>query len=561
MNRKTRPPEPGQGLAQSSRKSEASLAATGVHGRWRGLLLSCIAVAPFYTVHAAHFFLFDNATGFIQNDQPYYVANGREVFERGNGFAHPNPFDADPAAPVIYFHWLTWIYGASVKFLGLDPAVCPLVLGAIAGITFARITLEIVRSQLRNSRFLVPLYLLSMWGGGLLCIGGLLFGRPPTSDITARLFAFDPADGWWFLNWGRNVMYPTEAVYHAIAAAAWLAMLARRDGLALLAAAAIATTHPFSGLQVLLFVGGWCGYRLLTLRSAAAAGRFALWLTMLAAFLGYYLVYLNQFPQHLAMQLDWTDEPEHWTLRLPTMLLAYGPVAVLAVWRLVQEPRPWKPDVVLWVGIFCITLFLIKHDLLTANHKQPIHFTRGYEWMPLFLLGLPVLQKGLIACWERCSTAATVLAMAAMFGLATFDNLCFIVASWTNEASVPHYLTAAERETFAWIEREKLQGVVLSTDQNLCYMAGVYTSLTPYWGHGYNTPQFMDKSKAIHDYFAFRKPAAWLERVDYLLVPKRVIRLPENEKSNWRPDARWEKIYENPGCLLFRRAPAANRAA
>jgi hypothetical protein len=51
----------------------------------------------------------------------HYVANGRAVFDRGNGLLYPNPSDADANAPVIYFHWLPWILGAVVTQLSIAP--------------------------------------------------------------------------------------------------------------------------------------------------------------------------------------------------------------------------------------------------------------------------------------------------------------------------------------------------------------------------------------------------------------------------------------------------------
>jgi len=63
------------------------------------------ALLPYYAVYVAHFARpTGGATGFIQDDMPYYLANAREIFERGNGITYPNPFDSDGAAPAIYFH-------------------------------------------------------------------------------------------------------------------------------------------------------------------------------------------------------------------------------------------------------------------------------------------------------------------------------------------------------------------------------------------------------------------------------------------------------------------------
>jgi hypothetical protein len=512
-----------------------------------------VALLPYYTVYAAHFLLHPDATGFIQNDQPYYVANGREIFERGNGFAHPNPFDPDPNAPVIYFHWLTWLYGAAVKFLGTDPAFVPLLLGAIAALALGLLTLAIIEIVLPDRRFLVPLFLLAMWGGGVLALGGLLSGGSGDEPLADRLLAFDPESGWWFLNWGRNVMYPTESVYHALVAATWLALLRGRENWAVLGGALLAATHPFSGLQLLGFLGFWLTYRRFVLRTGPAAARLGAWFLIVGAFLYYYVVYLNRFPQHVAMQRDWTENPEDWIVPLRTMLLAYGPVAALAVWRLVDEPRPWKSDVVLFAGCFCITLLLIKHDLLVRNAKQPIHFTRGYEWMPLFLLGLPKLQQLFIRVWEHGRLGRKVAFVALLFGLGTLDNLTFVAASWTSEAPIPHYLTRSEREMFAWMEEQRLTGVLLCTDRNLSYLAATYTSVRPYFGHGHNTPDFFQRIERMNAYFRFRQPAPWLEEIDYLLVAKRMLRIPKAHQGDWRPDGHWKKMRENDECLLLAR--------
>ena len=47
--------------------------------------LIVVAIAPFAVVYLGHFLSGSGATGFIQIDMPYYSANGREIFERGNG--------------------------------------------------------------------------------------------------------------------------------------------------------------------------------------------------------------------------------------------------------------------------------------------------------------------------------------------------------------------------------------------------------------------------------------------------------------------------------------------
>ncbi len=99
----------------------------------------------------------------------YYLAAGREIFERGNGFAYPNPLDTDPNAPVIYSHWLVWLFGFGIKILELDPVFVLLAVGLIFGLILTITTRLIVAEVWPQARFQVLLFYMTMWGGGLIC--------------------------------------------------------------------------------------------------------------------------------------------------------------------------------------------------------------------------------------------------------------------------------------------------------------------------------------------------------------------------------------------------------
>src|SRR5207249_955712 len=107
--------------------------------------------------------------------------------------------------------------------------------------------------------------------------------------------------------------------------------------------------------------------------------------SLLALLLGYYLVFLEAYEPHRALRRTWSLA---WTQTSASMLLAYGPAALLAAARLLQGRRRLRPDVALWVTCFAVSFLLSKHDWFTSP-RQPLHFTRGYVWLPLWLLGLP----------------------------------------------------------------------------------------------------------------------------------------------------------------------------
>jgi len=138
------------------------------------MLWSLVALMPFWSLFVAHSVRGQYlATGFIQYDQAYYVANGREIFERGNGLGYCNPYDTSVDAPVIYYHWLPWLFGVGVSLFNIDPGGWFLAIGIAAGIAFAFGTFRLVEAILPSPRFLPGLYLLAMWGGGLFVVTAL----------------------------------------------------------------------------------------------------------------------------------------------------------------------------------------------------------------------------------------------------------------------------------------------------------------------------------------------------------------------------------------------------
>lgn len=190
-------------------------------------------------------------------EMPYYCADGREIFERGNGFMYCNPYDPDPAAPVIYFHWLLWLLGFMTMKLHISPGMATVATGAVAGVVCAWLTFRLVEAILPSRRWLGLCYLAVMWGGGLLVAAAGVANLCTGQQLVVNLLRFDPFEGCWFLNWGRNLVLPNETVYHALVAWCWLAVVRDRQWPAVAAVTALAATHPFSGVQHLLVLGAW----------------------------------------------------------------------------------------------------------------------------------------------------------------------------------------------------------------------------------------------------------------------------------------------------------------
>ncbi len=501
-----------------------------------------LAVLPFLSLHVAQYVRGPGVpTGFICYDLPYYVANGREIFERGNGLGYGNPYDPAAAPPAIYYHLLSWVFGCGVSVCGIPPAVLFLTVGVVAAVLFGYGTFRLVEAVLPGDGLVPPMFLLSMWGGGLFVLAALGGNLARGEAWHHDLFRLDPHDGWWFLNWGRNAVFPTEAAYHALSVQAWLGAVTRRHWRSVAAVAVLAATHPFSGIQQLLIIGAWLLLSAIGDRSARPP--LAVLCLVGLAFVGYYFGYLPRFPEHRQIFAEWSLD---WTLPPATMLAAYGPVAMLAATRCWQDRRRWRPEMTFFVIAACVSLVLAKHEIV-APPRQPLHFTRGYIWMPLCLLGLPLVQRAAPAAAARWSHAARVGAAAVCCGLFCCDNVAWLTSRWVSNGDELR-TSRAMLDIFRQLDTRHERGVALifhgdGTDDN--YLLATFTQLDPFIGHVFLCPDRDARYAAL---------ARWAETgsADPLFAAVDVLILPTRRTYPVAAGA-WETICANPRFHALRR--------
>ncbi len=515
-------------------------------GHWyRSVAWIVLATIPLLLPVAWHFLSSATATGFVSYDAPYYMTNARAIFERGNGFAYPNPYDPSADAPIIYFHGLIWALGFAEKLLHLDPGYLFAGFGVIAALVCSALTFGLVKTVLPDRRGRGWLFLLTMWGGGLLCLGGLAVSWWRGEVSLESLFVIDQPNGWWFPNWGRNLLLPTEATYHALVAFTWLGVLRRKWIWAIGGVAALIATHPFSGLQQLLIVAAWGGFLALRDRRAADVLRFGVLALLFVAFDWYQFGFLMRFPQHVALVESWSDL---WLLSVPFIVLASGPVIALAMWRLWRAR--WRPSDAEWFLLLAgvITLVLMKHDWL-IRARQPAHFTRGYNWLPWWLVALPQIQATAVRWWTSLSGCRGRLLAAGLAVGFIFDNACFIARECAASKASGYHLSAEQRAMFAWMEGAKLSGVLLCGDPALSYLSATYTSVRPYYGHIVNTPDFSSRTTLVSAWYFGGLTGSWMDAIDYVLIDRR-------HPPQRYPEAGWTPLHQSGDYILLGRTPA-----
>jgi len=320
--------------------------------------------------------------------------------------------------------------------------------------------------------------------GGLLVVtrrgvGGLEWGK--------SLFFFDPKGGWWMLNFGRNLVYPTEAYYHGVFLFAILFLVRRRFGVAL---ALTALLSLFTGLSLVLIVATYAALEL-TMRSGAASGRLLLGAIAIGAFhVGYYLVFLSQSADHRALRSQWEiDWPYlRWTYGPALYLVGFVAFTRFTRWasarQILTDPR--SPLLLVWLAI---VFGLTQHDLL-VKPMQPIHFAHGYDWIALFFLAAPAMVRA----FEKLSGPA----LAACVILLLSDNLLWLASFASPIQRYAISLTPGESSTLAWLRQNTKSGdLVIADDNRINYLTSTYSPAWTWYGHVHNTPNAKDRRREI----------------------------------------------------------------
>jgi hypothetical protein len=231
-------------------------------------------------------------------------------------------------------------------------------------------------------------------------------------------------------------------------------------------------------------------------------------------------------------------------------VLAYGVVASFALWRIGTRERfrhvisQW-PNRLLLVWLVA-SLGLENHELFVRNAVQPIHFTRGYSWVALFLLGLPVIAELFRRTRMSGHRAVAWLAPAVVAVVFVVDNAVWLGATATQNLGLSlgrtlppdpsragYGLSRDQVQVLKFMNDPSVRGsVVLSEDLDLGYLATVYSPLRSWRSHYANTPWNRERLGELRAFFAngqvvdawrhlglvvvFRSTTAWRDRASGL---------------------------------------------
>ncbi|MBI1344040.1 MAG: hypothetical protein GC171_14020 [Terrimonas sp.] len=444
------------------------------------------------------------APGFLQYDNISYIAYARQYPD--SGFQHllySNPFNDSAQYPALYFQVQNFLFLAFL-YLGVPPGVTLIVFTLLFAFITFRIIIALYDQLMPESKNRVLSILLFSWGGGLLVtagLGALSFIPIGGLDKIDRLFVLDPGWGWWGLNLGRSLLFSTEAYYHALFLGGILSILKRKWVLAIFLSFLLFLSHPYTGIEYLSIIVAWCGYEIILKKNRAIPAWFALAnLMILVLHIGYYMVWLNRFPDHHSVHEQCAM---NLSMRYSTLIPAYILTGCLAIGALFTKGGI-KPFLNKEYNRLFLTWFLIS--FLLANHEifmkplEPVHFTRGYVWTSLFILGLPFLEQ--IWGYLRQKKKAALWISILLF-IFLSDNAAWL-ANYGRKGSstgLSVYLNKDQQAVLDWLKNNTdTSTLIISNDNLISILSTVYTKAYPWISHNLATP-FLSQKKDIYYHY------------------------------------------------------------
>lgn len=536
-------------------------------------LLSALLCAPLYIVYACNFAFLppgSHGTGFLQYDQPYYMANARAYFSDGHfTLTYGLPFSFDPATPKVYFQPLTFGLGAVLYLTGADPGYLYMAAGIVIAIACGRVIIACYRVVVNGNDVAALLGLLCFfWGGGLLALGGIGYGILSGQSVLATWYRFDPFSGWWFLNLGRNLVYTTEAFYHLVFLGCLICLFRKYYLGAFILCALMSASHPFTGIELIMIVGAAAAWQLWQSGDRALMWLLAGTILLGALHLFYYRYFLSHVSlDHRLMEPQWhegnggVNQPVPLMATLLSQILV-APFALVALYRHWRDVGRFSDRQRVLVAMWAVVFALSHHDWLIAP-IQPLHFLRGYDWTALFLIGAPVLVESLR---KLIGMPRGWLAAPALVVLFLFDNIGFVAAQVTvpfrHGNNLGYTLTDREWQMLTTLRQPRFAGCVVLSDaatlgEAIGSLVVTYTPLRAYYPRYGITPE-SDKRAGEQDAFYRRgiEPAALRSRCVVAIVPAAVApsAMPRISGLGYKP------IFRNDDFILARKTANSGAA-
>jgi hypothetical protein len=242
------------------------------------------------------------------------------------------------------------------------------------------------------------------------------------------------------------------------------------------------------------------------------------------------------------------------------LIAAYGIVGLLAMWtvrRLALAKKFFALSrnrfLLIW---FLVAFVLSNHQFLYTPPIQPLHFTRGYVWTPLFLMGVSSFVALVSFIVKRSSHFVSIIFLSLFIIVFLSDNMIwfsrFPVRAFFRGEYIGYYLTSDQIQVLERMNESDNRGyLVLSQDPLIGSLTTVYTPLRSWLSHKPMTPEREKRDRELESLFNEGLFVDVWRKSPLLIVYKKS--LIEKRKPEFKFDRNVRKVFENASYVIFKR--------
>ncbi len=443
--------------------------------------------------------------GFAQVEQPVYLVLSKTFAQEGSFVFYSSPYAVEDF-PRIYTHLLPVILGGLWRLTGIPLLALWWLVRLVLGPLMFFLSFQILRVYVHEEKYLVPGAFLLAFGGGMAYLHALLGSLGSGGDFMTGWMLLERPYDWWFTNLFRVAYYPFEVFNHVLFFSSIYLFLKKRYFPSVIVFFLTWWAHPFTGAQLTAVYLAFFLVEISLYRRPLAKTALP-FLGVALIFVLYYLVWIPSFP--LAREIMAS-------FRLSTSAGHLSPLLYPSAWGmflflpLLNGQGIFRGEktrfLIYWV---LVDLALINHDLLVQPGFQPMHFTRGYLFLPLAILSLLGIKSRL----QDRDRASLVLLLLVVLSLP--DNALFLYKFTTLggdevEVNPSYHLNPLRIKDSQWdiLQRlgEREKQVVLASDNIINFLLPLYTDHDTLLGHPDYVPYFETKLASARRYFRTGDP-------------------------------------------------------
>jgi len=492
----------------------------------------------------------------IQYDQFYYAANAREMFENGNFFAYPNPFDCLDDSPVIYSHLFPLLVGSIWKLTNLPIMFVYFPIRIVFGVLFIITVWHLATLFFQNKRVAeIAFYCLMISGGGIstwLGLMALVTRKIAFAQFFQNLAYIEGMAGWWFLNIFRNFFYATEILYHFLFFLTLVLVVKKYWRLSLLFLALMLYAHPYTGFQLgLVYMSYFFLSFFLEQEEKKKYLLFGICASMLVLiFIGYNVLWLRSFPQHEELMNELMGV-EYAVLGFRKLIICWGIwlwfgfYAAVRYFKPLMSSREWRLILIL-LGV---SFTLVNHHYITPYRVQPAHFSHGYVFTPLVMLTFYLYERTIRQKSRFTTILQNPLLISSFVIITALDNVCYLPRMYAMAKLPPATITRTERDMLQFLSTQQKRHVVATTNMSIGYLVTVFTQHDAVIGYLHHTPRSDLKRNLLLD--LIHKGDVTLLR-QYKNVDVLILSLTEKESiSQYSFFAKWKELFHNETFYIY----------